>query len=302
MQHHDLIIAGAGPAGCAAAVQSRRLGLHPLLIDARGASGGLAKNAFSLENYPGAEHPLTGPAFVRRLEEYLRRFDIAVHTGHVTSVRPDGDAWRVETADQRFHARSVVLATGTLPRPLDIPGVPETTDHRFNYEVYPALAHAPASALVVGGGEAAFDYALSLHRSGAKVDIIIRSNAPKACGRLRSMVETTGGIAIHYGCAPQSLAVTSGGVRLDYDAGGARRSFAASCCIAAIGRVSTAAHMLEPVHISMTGGTATDAAGLFVAGDIRRTTLGQAGIALGDGLEAAMQIHRYLTIRNQSSC
>jgi len=53
MRHLSLAILGAGPAGVAAAIQAKRLGLDPFLIDKQGKAGGLTANAYLIENYPG---------------------------------------------------------------------------------------------------------------------------------------------------------------------------------------------------------------------------------------------------------
>jgi len=295
MRPHDLIIIGAGPAGCSAAVQSLRLGLQPLLIDTSGSVGGLAANAFSIENFPAGDTPMNGPGFVNMLEAYLKRFDIPVHKNRLRALQRVNDLWHLDCDNGLITARSVILATGTVPIALDIPGVPQKPDHRFNYKVRPVLARKPETAIVIGGGEAAFDYALSLSNHGAEVNMFIRGTAPKACGRLRRMVEEEPGITIRYEYIPQSMSMRNNGLSITFSCKGTEHVCDASCCVAAIGRRSTAKTYLKPQGITITGDTRTSALGLFVAGDIRRNTLGQAGIALGDGLAAAMEARTYLT-------
>ena len=295
MRPHDLIIVGAGPAGCSAAVQSLRLGLHPLLIDAKGSVGGLAANAFSMENFPAGDTPMNGPGFVSMLDAYLKRFDIPVDTNQLRALHRVNDLWHLDCDNGTMLARSVILATGTRAVALDIPGVPQSTGHRFSYEVRPLLAHKPETAIVIGGGEAAFDYALSLSNHGAEVNMFIRGTAPKACGHLRRMVEDMPGITIQYEHTPLSMSIHGNGLRVRFGRKGAEQVYDASCCVAAIGRRSTAKTYLEPQGITMTGDIHTSTPGLYVAGDIRRNTLGQAGIALGDGLAAAMEARSYLT-------
>ena len=55
MRREQVVIIGAGPGGCSAAIQCKRLGLEPLVFDRSGRAGGLIENAYAVENYPGLE-------------------------------------------------------------------------------------------------------------------------------------------------------------------------------------------------------------------------------------------------------
>ncbi len=312
MQRTRLIIIGAGPAGCAAAVQCARLGIRPLVIDSAGAAGGLLANAFRVENYPGLP-PMPGPEFVRRLERHLQRFGLGVTpaealrisaaggtsptAGTRLAARPGigapGDGLlRVETDRGPIAAEAVLLATGTQPRPLAIPGARALEGRGLFYEVRHLLAaHAqPREIILIGGGEAALDYALTLAARGARVTVLLRGPRPRARGRLLAMARRSEGVSFISNARPVALDETSDGVRVTFSRGDETGDAAAEAVLAAIGRRSTAPALLDPA-------VAPNQAGLFVIGDARRGSLGQAGIAVGDGLEAAMAAARYLSAR-----
>ncbi|MCK4305944.1 MAG: FAD-dependent oxidoreductase, partial [Candidatus Eisenbacteria sp.] len=80
MRTERIAIIGAGPAGCAAAVQCKRLGISPLLVDRTGNAGGSIANAHLIENYPGLD-PLPGPEFAQRLAAHLARHGIPILRG-----------------------------------------------------------------------------------------------------------------------------------------------------------------------------------------------------------------------------
>ena len=66
----QVVIVGAGPAGIACAVQLRRYGLDPLLLE-KDQPGGLLKNAWRIDNYPGYPEGIGGSALVNRIDGRL---------------------------------------------------------------------------------------------------------------------------------------------------------------------------------------------------------------------------------------
>jgi len=185
MRAERIVIVGAGPGGSAAAVQCARLGVTPLLLDQSGEAGGLVANAWSMENYPGLE-PLDGAAYVRRLRAHLERFDLKVEKLELQAIREAGGGIVLETDSGAIETKVAILAVGTLPRSLDLPG-----GEHLIYEVRPLLDRKPERVAVIGGGEMAFDYALSLARAGARVELLVRGTAPRARGRLAGFIART---------------------------------------------------------------------------------------------------------------
>jgi len=302
MQRTRLIIVGAGPAGCAAAVQCARLGICPLIIDRAGMAGGLLVNAFRVENYPGLP-PLPGPEFTRRLERHLHRSGLSVTRAQALRIsdadptafcdaecRAAGGALQVETDRGPIEAEAVLLATGTHPLLLEVPGARALEGRGLYYEVRELLSVRPElrRAIVIGGGEAALDYALTLATSGAQVTILLRGAQPSAQGRLLAMARRHERVTFIDHARPTALREEPDGVRVTFCQGDEPREVTGEAVLAAIGRRSSAPELLGP-------GIATDHQGLFVIGDARRGSLGQAGIAVGDGLAAAMDAVAYLT-------
>jgi thioredoxin reductase len=139
-----IVIVGAGPAGCAAAVQCERLGIRPLLLDESGAAGGLAVNAFRIENYPATGGPVSGPELARRLGAWLDTFSLRVERArvdHIAGPEPSGAraGFVLSGPEGEVRCRSLILATGTLPVAAGIPGEEELAGRLLFYEVRPAL-------------------------------------------------------------------------------------------------------------------------------------------------------------------
>jgi len=292
MPDEQVVIVGAGPAGVAAAVQCLRLGIRPLLLDRLGTPGGLVANAFCVENYPGLE-PLPGSLLAARLAAHLERFGLGVVPATVHAIRRATGGYALDTDRGLVTTRAVIVAAGTVPRRLQIPGASEAEAIRLFYEVRDLLA-SPLSAerggiVVIGGGEAALDYSLSLARAGYMVSVLVRGQRFRAQGRLVARVRATPGIAVRLGVEPIEMLPVAGGiaVKTNDDASGPVCGLAV---LAAVGRVSAVSSILADLRVDGNRGApvSSDLRGLFVVGDARRGAVGQVGIAVGDGLTAAM--------------
>ena len=262
----EVAIIGAGPAGVAAAVQCRRYGLRPLLLDAAGRAGGLVANGFCVENYPGVQ-PVTGTVLAELLQQHLARFRLEVIATRVRRLSRDHGRWRVVSDRGDLEVDAVIVATGTEPRRLEL-GV----EHW--YEVRDLLANdaAPRRVSIIGGGEAACDYGLSLAQLGARVDMLVRGARLRACLRLRSLVEQHPSIRVYVGTPFES--------RPELWRDG-------NLVLVAVGRESTLPALLAGHGVGPGSSVATGVSGLWIAGDARAGSLGQVGTAVGDGLRAA---------------
>ena len=183
---HDVTVIGAGPAGCAAAVQCGRLGLDVILVDACGKAGGLIREARLIENYPGLEKPLAGPEFAQRLISILSAHDLQIRCFLADSMVKCNDIFKISGNDECIRSRSVIAATGTVPKDFSLKINGNVRIHRSVLEL---IRQLPKRTVIVGGGEAALDYALNLSDSGSSVSVLVRSSRLSAGGNLFKEIE-----------------------------------------------------------------------------------------------------------------
>lgn len=316
MQTEDLVIVGAGPAGVAAAVQCKRLGFSPLLLEATGRAGGLAENAFFIENYPCVK-PADGAAFASGLRRHLKRFGIVPQTAKVEQISHIEDTWHLETEQGDLRARGVIVATGTVPKTLDISGAAELEHQGLFYEVRQVLPFLDSKTagvdgprwnagargdgvshrddcVIIGGGEASLDYALSLARTKRRTAIYVRGNRLRSRGRLVEIVKRTGSIRLVFGHQARRISRSERGIAVEFQTPRGLVVEVAPVVLAAIGRRQTLVKLLKGLDVHPVRTVSTRFPGLYIAGDARHGSLGQIGMAVGDGLAASMAAAAWL--------
>ncbi len=284
----DVAVIGAGPAGCSAAVQCRRLGLTVLLIDKTGKAGGLTKEAWRIENYPGLEKPLTGLEFTNRLRQFISDFDIGVTPLHVEQIKSDKSGFLLSSGKENILCRAVVIATGTISQQSNLSNV--------LYSVREVIGSSPESAIVIGGGEAAFDYALSLSGINCEVTLAIRSETPGCTGKLIDYVNARENISVLYNTRVESVERDENDYRIVLTNSDGKRRVSTDAVLVAIGRKSVLPDLSGAILIP--GSTITSFPSMFICGDACLGGLGQIGIAVGQGIETAGHVKEYL--RNKS--
>ena len=287
MDDRDVVVVGGGPAGIAAAVQLRRGGLEPLLIE-RDAPGGLVRNAGLVENYPGFPDGIGGPELADLFARQLERAGVEVSIAGVERIEYEDGLFILHMNGETARARVVVLATGTVPRRLEDVEISGAAAGRIYYEVHPLRGIDRKRIAIVGAGDAAFDYALTLAPRN-EVTILGRSRKPKCIPVLGERCEKERGITVRMGTAVESVRENSGGLDLICSsAGGERLELGADCVIVAIGRDPNLGLLGASVreHFDDLVGAET----LCLIGDVRNGSYRQTAIGVGDGVRAAMEI------------
>lgn len=294
MQHTDTIIIGAGPAGASAAIQLRRSRVRFILLE-KGMIGGLTRTANLIENFPILE-PVPGGVFGTLLSDQLRSFHIPIRRSEVMRVRCEGDKFLVETQDSAFTSRALIVASGTKPRKARIPGISALGEGRVFYESYRVPDDGgPARIIVLGGGDAAFDYALCLARKGHRVAIVMRSGNPACLPLLAERARAINCIEIVSGV--RGLELVQG--KRQFALRGKSREGAISLrgdyLLPAFGRDPVLEFLPHKLRCPRAESPRNDRCpGLFFAGDVRHGLFRQAAIAAGDGILAAMMVKHFL--------
>ncbi len=273
---HDLIVIGAGPAGLGAALQAAHTGGDVLVLE-RDRIGGRLNLAREVGNFPwhAAGRP-AGAAIARQLWRQARRSGVRVAKEECRRIGRTGRCFEVLTAASRYRGRSLIIATGTRPRPIGVPLAPAVAG-LVHYRWINIPVRRGMLVAVIGAGEVAFDQACSLAEHGAAVTVLCRSGAPRAFARL--VAQSRGlGVRVLLGRTVSRIeSAENGGVALVTPRGRVR----AGSVLIAIGS-EPSFPPTTPAARRLLG------RGMFVAGDAVAGHRRQAAIAYGDGVNAAI--------------
>jgi thioredoxin reductase (NADPH) len=176
---YDFIILGAGGSGLAAGMYGARLGLKTLILGHSHGSelpvGGVITTTNVVENYPGFIR-LSGPELAQKLEEHVRSYEsVEIKEEKAEKVEKTKTGFLIKAGKVEYSAKTILFATGTKWRKLEVPGAKEFENKGVNFC---ALCDGPLfrnkAVAVVGGSDSAAKDALLLSEHASKVYIIYR--------------------------------------------------------------------------------------------------------------------------------
>ncbi len=291
MEITDVAIVGAGPAGIAATIQLCRCGVEPIVFE-KARVGGLVLNANLVENYPGFHRGISGVHLARLMETHLSRYEPNLLFEEVLRVEEEGDHFAVETRERAVRSRIAIIASGTKPRPLDTLDIPQEVRSKVLYEVYPIMMVRGRRIVIVGGGDAAFDYALTLGRHN-EITILNRADTPRCLPVLWQRAGGTPTITYMSSLEIVDVEATQTGemvLRCSSPKGTLR--FTTDYLVLAIGRDPDRAFLSEGLSVRIEQGQPPR--GLHLVGDVRTGSMRQTAIAVGDGVMAAIRTQEML--------
>lgn len=177
---YDVIIIGAGPAGLAAGLYASRARLNTLIIEKEG-DGGQIATTDEVANYPGSIENASGPSLVARMVEQVNEFGAKKISDEIKSVDFSGKIKVLKGAKEEYQAKSVIIATGAVPRPIGCPGEKELVGRGVSYcATCDAAFFEELEVFVMGGGDTAVEEAMYLAKFARKVTIIHRRDELRA--------------------------------------------------------------------------------------------------------------------------
>jgi thioredoxin reductase (NADPH) len=179
-EYYDVIIIGGGPAGLSAAIYALRASMRTVLIE-KASPGGQMTLTDEVENYPGIVN-INGYDLSQKFLEHAKSYNLEVLSREAKGLEP-GLEWHTVKldGDERLKSHAVILASGGLPRKLDIPGEDEFYGKGVSYcAVCDGFFFRNKTVVVVGGGDTAAEEALYLSKLAQKVYLVHRRDALRA--------------------------------------------------------------------------------------------------------------------------
>ena len=300
---YDTIIIGAGPAGMTAALYAARSNLKVALLE-RGIPGGQMNNTADIENYPGYAN-ISGPELAEKMFEPLKNLGVEHLFGLVEKIEDRGDCKEIITEDERFEAKTVIIASGANHRHLGVPGEEDYNSRGVSYcAVCDGAFFRDEDLLVVGGGDSAVEEAIFLTRFAKSVTIVHRRDELRAQKVLQDRAFANEKIRFVWDSVVESIhgderkvtGVTFKNVKTGEVS---QAEFGGIFIYVGLDPVSEFAADLgitdEAGWILTDHQMKTSVAGIYAVGDVRQKDLRQITTAVGDGAIASQEAYKYLT-------
>ncbi len=296
----DLIVVGGGIAGMTAAIYAARAGLDLLLLE-KATCGGVANASCSVENFP-SYRAIGGMELMQRIKSHVRSLGVPIEElTEVEHVDLESRTKTITTADGRYGARTLIIATGSAPNQLPIEAACDERVH------YCALCDGPAykgkDVVVVGGGNTGFDESLYLVSLGVRSVVLLE--CLETCGAAQAIqqrAESTGRITVRTSCRVRALVPDNERVHLAVDDArrGSSDAVIADGVFVYIGHTPNSAIVAGKLDLDPFGSIVADALmhtsrpGVFAAGDVVAKRYRQLTTAMADGTIAALEAARYV--------
>lgn len=300
----NVIIIGSGPAGLTSAVYSARANLQPLMIEGEEAGGQLMITT-DVENYPGFDHGVSGPALIEVMRKQAARFGTRFITKNVTKVDFSKRPFTVTVGKDQYLAKTIIISTGASAKWLGIP-----SEKKYMNRGVSACATCDGAFFknvevgVIGGGDTAMEEANFLTRFASKVYIIHRRDSFRASKIMAERSLKNPKIQPIWNTEVTEVLgdeKSMNGVVLKDTVTGATKEMKLGGLFLAIGHKPTTDLFRDVITLdeagyikTKPGSTYTNIPGVFAAGDVQDHVYRQAITAAGTGCMAAIDAERWL--------
>jgi thioredoxin reductase (NADPH) len=302
-ESYEALIIGGGPAGLTAGIYLMRGGISALLIDKTVAGGTPMKYEF-VENYPGFPEGIPSKDLMKRMIDQARRFGLVMQDFFdVTEARFGDGRFTLRSGDSALEALSVIIATGTESKKLDIPGESELMGMGVSTcATCDGMFFRGLEVAVVGGGDAAIQEGLTLANLASKVYVIHRRDALRAQKIIQDRAFRQPNMEFLWNKKPLRIlgANQVEGLILEDTKTGVETELKVDGVFIYAGAKPGTDYLGDLVDRDETGfivardDLSTKTPGLFAAGDCRKKSLRQISTAVGDGALAAISCEKYI--------
>ncbi|MBV1908133.1 MAG: thioredoxin-disulfide reductase [Kangiellaceae bacterium] len=309
-RHCKLLILGSGPAGYSAAVYGARANLEPVIITGM-EKGGQLTTTTDVDNWPGDNEGVQGPALMERMEKHALRFGTEIIFDHIHTADLSKRPFTL-TGDQGVYtADALVIATGASAMYLGL-----DSEEAFKGKGVSACAtcdgffYRNKPVAVIGGGNTAVEEALYLSNIASEVHLIHRRDSLRSEKILQDHIAEkakNGNITIHWNntleeVVGDNMGVT--GIKIKSTQSDDIAELTVDGVFIAIGHKPNTGIFagqvdMENEYITVKSGlqgnaTQTSIEGVYAAGDVADQVYKQAITSAGAGCMAALDAEKFL--------
>ena len=296
MEKYDIVIIGAGIAGLTAAIYAKRANKKVLVLESK-VYGGQIINTFDIENWPG-DFKVSGVDLMQKVYKQATDLGAKIEFEEMLKIEKRDDCFIVESDDEKYEAKSVIIAVGTEDKKMELPREKELTGRGVSYcATCDGALYKSKNVAIIGGGNTALYDALYLSDIVKKIYLVHRRNEFRGDAILVEKLRKKNNIEFLLEKQPveiigeekvSGLKLNDGQI-LDVDG-----------IFVAIGKKPMTEKIKELVDLDERGyvkageDCKTSCPGVFVAGDCRTKNIRQLITAASDGAVAAEMAIDYL--------
>jgi len=310
---YDVLILGSGPAGLTAGIYSVRAGLLTLLISGSSPGGQLTQTTL-VENFPGFTDGVMGPVLMDNMRKQALKLGVSEITGIVERIDFSQKPFRVWAGEEEYQGKSVIIATGTETKWLEIPSEAKFIGHGVSScATCDGFFFKDKKIVVVGGGDTAFEEAIFLTKFASSVTIIHRRDKFRASNIMQERAKANPKISFVLNSVVDEIlgAEKVIGIKTKNTISGEITEIQTDGVFVAIGHIPQTEIFKEAIERDEKGyikightanGTRhtlykmmTSVPGVFAAGDVHDHIYKQAITAAGFGCMAALEAEKWLS-------
>ncbi len=306
MKETDLLIIGAGPAGCSAAVYAARAGVKTTI--AGGAMpGGQLLQTNEIENYAGFVNPISGFELMDTMHKQCKRLGVQITTDVITKLEGTQPPFTLTAAGgETYQAKAVLIAAGASARWLGVKGEEALKGHGVSAcATCDGFFFKGKEVVVIGGGNTAFEDALFLTQFCPKVTLIHRREGFRADAVTVEKAKQTPNLSMLLNCVVEEVLgqESVSGVVVRNVQTNQLQTVACSGVFVAVGAVpqtawlkGSAVELLPSGLVKVDAQQRTNVEGIFAAGDCCEEQFRQAVVAAGSGAKAGISAAAYINL------
>lgn len=301
---HQLVIVGSGPAGYTSAIYAARAGFKPVVVAGAIDAGGALMTTTLVENFPGFPSGIDGPDLMANLQAQAEAFGTEVIFEDANKLELEGSIKRIHLDDSILETQSVILATGSAYKHLNVPGEDLLSGRGVSYcATCDGFFFKEKHLAVIGGGDSAIEEATFLTRFASKVTIVHRRDQLRASKVMQDRAFANDKIDFVWNSIVESIEGSDSvtGVKLRDTETDETSVLPVDGVFVAIGHLPRTDLVKDQLQLTPDGyisvdepRTGTSLDGVFACGDVVDHIYRQAITAAGSGCKAALDAGRWL--------
>ena len=195
MEIKDCIIIGAGPCGIGAAIELKKAGIEPIILE-KGPVGGKVNIAPRVDNYPGYKE-IPGPDLAFEFFMKAKANGVKITSDEVYSLIKEGENFVLTCKRQTYYAKTVLIASGTKEKTLGLDNEERLFGHGISYcAICDGHFFKGQDTMVIGGDSSALKEAIYLTNLSNKTYLINNEGDFKGLNRLMDEFKSHSNIEI----------------------------------------------------------------------------------------------------------